>query len=587
MAVRKTKRIITPGEKEWLDKKQAEINKVASSNEDVQIPKKDNQLLEDDSEWDLSYLQDKFIPSVHIPSSCDVIRRLIGKEEDEGLSILAKAFNEVAGENGREFFAKTLESAGFSLESSKKSLYEASKGFAKETVPSSVIEEVKFLIKISKATDSGFIYDEKKGSYSFNPNLFVRHFVKRITACATKDGRIYLYNPKGYYQEMSEVMLGKIIRQVMNQGCKDSWTSKKESESVKALQRELTITDEMNSSKEFINLQNGMLNLVDFHIYPHDPKYLSTVQLPICYNPKADFPQFQKFIQDITLNDKEMEMVLQEVMGYVLTAETKAEKAFYLFGRGANGKSVLASIMTDLVGKENVSNIPLANFNQDFGLESIINKTVNISMENEMVGNSLKTDNFKAIVSGDRININIKYRSHINYEPFCKLIFLVNTLPDTSDTTEGYFRKILIVPFKRTFRKEEQDVHLKDKLLLELPGILNWALEGLERLRGNNYRFSKCKAIEESEYLYLLEQNPVQSFVDERVGVGRGATRKPDIFPEYLKWLDAQGIDDKGTRSRNIFWKYFNLVLENLGTPIRTVKRNGTDYLDGIQIVNS
>ena len=86
----------------------------------------------------------------------------------------------------------------------------------------------------------------------------------------------------------------------------------------------------------------------------------------------------------------------------------------------------MARIIAILVGEQNVSSIPLSHFSSDFGLEGIIGKTVNIAPENEMRGSQLNTEAFKAIVSGDGMNINLKYRPSItNYKSKCRLVFWV------------------------------------------------------------------------------------------------------------------------------------------------------------------
>jgi putative DNA primase/helicase len=246
----------------------------------------------------------------------------------------------------------------------------------------------------------------------------------------------------------------------------------------------------------------------------------------------------------------------------------------------------MASIVTALVGEDNVSSVPLSEFSQTFGMENLIGKSLNIAAENEMGGKALKTENFKAIVSGDNITINIKYRPAISYRPYCRLVFLVNNLPDSSDVTEGYFRKIIIVPFPRTFKKEERNVELKNELLKELPGILNWAIQGLKRLRSNNYQFSECKAIKETESAYHDEQNPVREFFHSHVvQVDGSRTKQSDFYNMYSQWLTVQGIDDKGTKSRQVFWRYFKVILDSENITIVKKKVKGTVYYDGIKLI--
>ncbi|OAS83104.1 DNA primase family protein [Metabacillus litoralis] len=504
----------------------------------------------------------------------------------EKLSILVTAVNVVAIGEESEFFSALMDYFHGMPKRKSVELYRTADTITESLVSEALISEMVRVLKVGKAEERGFLYDEKKNQFTFNANAFAKHFLKRCYVRSTKEGRLFLYNMKGFYEELSEVNLGKVIRTVMHEGRGNSWRSNYEAEVSKALQREAPTVEEMNTNRNFINVKNGMLNLSTFKLEEHSPDFLSTVQIPIDYDSNAMAPMFLDFMHDITVNDNELINVHQELAGYWLTGDTKAEKAVYYYGSGANGKSVLASIITELVGPQNVSSVPLSKFNDQFGMESMIGKSLNISAENEMGGKALKTENFKAIVSGDNITINIKYRPAISYRPYCRLVFLVNNLPDSSDVTEGYFRKLIIVPFSRTFKKEERNVDLKDELLKELPGILNWAILGLKRLRNNNYQFSACKAIEETERAYYDEQNPVREFFHSHVVQEDGSrTKQSDFYNMYSQWLNAQGIDDKGTKSRQVFWRYFKVILDSENIPIVKKKVKGTVYYDGIKLI--
>ncbi|TYS18049.1 DNA primase [Rossellomorea vietnamensis] len=533
------------------------------------------------------YLSPYSVRKIRLFESSERTRKLLEAIHlKEQLSMLVTAMDMIVAPKSLQYFKALLYGFDKIPQHESAKIYENAERVVEQMVSKELLDELQQLITISKAEEHGFLYDEKKNAYSFNPNIFAKHFVNRCYVRSTKDGRLFLYNRKGVYEELTEVELGKIIRTLMHEGLWSSWSSKSEAEVVKTLLRESETVDEMNTMRNFINLKNGMLSLDRFELLPHHPSYLSTVQLPIDYDSEATAPSFMQFLKEITLDNDELIRVHQEIMGYLLSAETKAEKAFFFYGGGSNGKSVLSSIITKLVGKENMSSIPLAEFSQQFGLEGLINKTVNIAAENEMGGKALKTENFKAIVSGDTITINIKYRSAISYKPHCKLVFVVNALPDSMDVTNGFFRKLLIVPFRKKFEDGEKDTELINKLLIELPGILNWAIEGLRRLRTNNYQFSKCRVIDEYQRAYHTEQNPVTEFFLEHIALKEGKrTRQSEFHEKYLQWLNMQGIDDKGTKSKQTFWRNFKIILENECIPIVKKKVKGTVYFDGMEIV--
>lgn len=436
-------------------------------------------------------------------------------------------------------------------------------------------------IQISKAIQTGFIYDEKKKKYSFNANLFATYFLTRVNIVCDENEFLYAYSNKGLFKQLSAVDMGKLVRILMNEGLTNSWRSSYEKEAIEAIKRECDSFSKMDEFSDYLNLENGMYSLQTGRLEKHHSKYCSTIQIPIHFKKNANCPKFKNFIQEISCNDNELIKVIQEIMGYLLSSEIKSEKAFYFFGRGANGKSVLAKILSILVGEENVSSIPLSQFSSQFGLEGIIGKTVNIAPENEIQG-ALNTEAFKALVSGDSMTINLKYRPPItNYKPKCKLVFLGNELPETNDLTNGYFRRMCIIPFKRTFKESEQNKNLLDELQLELPGIFNWAIEGLVRLQNQNYIFSECSAITHELKKYRLSQNPVLHFVESVLTIDKSTLIKRSELYNYFKvWCEQNGIDHIRTRQK--FYKDFMNVVDSKSLAIVEKRIQGYEYFKGV-----
>lgn len=106
------------------------------------------------------------------------------------------------------------------------------------------------------------------------------------------------------------------------------------------------------------------------------------------------------------------------------------------------------------------------------------------------------------------------------------------------------------------FKVQEQNVNLKEELLEELPGILNWALEGAYRLIDNHYKFTDSAAINTLHKVYKANQNPVQEFYKTMLVFQEGAkTYKNDILDAYKVWLDTNGISGGDTVSSQKFWK--------------------------------
>lgn len=423
----------------------------------------------------------------------------------------------------------------------------------------------------SREQSSGAIY------YKFNANTFAKHLAKCIHAVQTEDGNLYIYNKSGYYQECDSLIFGRIIQFLMNQG-EELWKNTYEEEAIRAFIRGLkTIVKQFNHS-EHINLQNGVLDLRTMELLPHSPTFYSTIQIPVKYDPSAECPRFRRFVQEIMNGDEELCNVIQEVYGYCLTDSTQAEKAILLYGRGSNGKSVLAKTFKLLVGDENISAASLSDFNSPFGMESMVNKKINLSAENELKG-KLNSEYLKAAISGDVVNIHRKYEKDLRTALSCKIILLMNSLPEVSDTTYGFFRKILIIPFTKTFTEKERDIDLISKLEKEGSGILTYALEGLQRLQKNRYQFSHSKAVDEVMRVYQISQNPTIDFFEDTYEYCDGASvLRKEIYEDYMAWV--LGTEYNRVTNKE-FWKMMRTAAQNPvhPFPLDIRKRHGIEYL--------
>jgi putative DNA primase/helicase len=278
--------------------------------------------------------------------------------------------------------------------------------------------------------------------------------------------------------------------------------------------------DGMESGENYINVQNGLLNIDTMQLEEHSKDIFSTVQMPIDYDSKAECPEFMQYLNDVFEGDDDLIKHIQEVMGYCLVRNAKAQKIFMLVGEGSNGKSVLCLLLAALCGKDNVSSVSLRGLSSRFGKSGLVDKNVNISSENELTGENINTEDIKAISAGDPVMIERKFEHSYTANLHTKLIFAVNKLPYLKDNSYGLLRRISIIPFNKTFvenpTKEGQgkkDKFILEKLMAELAGILNFSLEGLKRLQANNYVFTEAQKSLEMLEEYKLEINPYLDFV--------------------------------------------------------------------------
>ncbi|NLJ74373.1 MAG: DNA primase [Firmicutes bacterium] len=445
-------------------------------------------------------------------------------------------------------------------------------------------EELK-AIKKSHEMDVRGLYYTDRGHVGLNANVFASYILERINLILVP-GRGYFYYEDlfGKWCPINERDLGKICRDILHEAVETCWCSTWHSEYLKALQLEVKQVDELDTSLEFINLRNGMLKLDTLELFPHSPKYYSSVQIKIDFDPNATCPKFIEFLSAIFDQDEERIQLIQELMGYMVTKDMRLQKAVIFHGRGANGKSVLAEIIRLIAGPENTSHVPLNRLSSRFGLDDLPGKTVNISAENELGDQYLNTQQFKSIVGQDVVNLEVKYRDSCSIRLFCKLLILVNKLPKTQDHSHGYYRRLIIVPFDRVFSQEEQDKDLTDKLIQELNGILLFALQGYQRLLKNDLTLTESKMVREALKNYKEQQNPVIEFIREEVKHAPGVNLKRSLLhPAYQIWCRKHGYEDLGLGR---FWDLFRSAEAELGLTFPVSKIKGIYHLNNVELVS-
>jgi P4 family phage/plasmid primase-like protien len=266
-----------------------------------------------------------------------------------------------------------------------------------------------------------------------------------------------------------------------------------------------------SSTFKKINFQNGVLDLKTKELLPHSLDYGFFYCLPYEYNPDATCPNFDQHLKDITCDDEDLQNILLEYMGYAISNdEPWAQKALILTGEGNNGKSTFVNTLYNLVGPDSYSDIKIEQLGNQQMLANIEGKLFNIS--DETPEKLYKSSHFKNIVSGGNEIVKRLYVQPYSIKVRAKLIVLCNDLPASKDTTHGFFRRFLIVPFDRIFTSKDEDPFIAKKLESELSGILNKVLSRYETLIKNK-RFSESKRVKESVKNYMEANDPIRDWL--------------------------------------------------------------------------
>ncbi|MDM1001154.1 phage/plasmid primase, P4 family [Clostridium perfringens] len=392
----------------------------------------------------------------------------------------------------------------------------------------------------SKPKNSGNLpwYEEQEKGLKFLPFVLAKHLSE--TRDVYYGGESFLIYENGVYNISGEKEAGRIIMDYMLpnycimasiRDCRDQW--------------DILVSkdfDDFNRNPYLVNVRNGLLDIRNMSFKEHTPSYLSTVQLNVEYNPQVDCPQFKKFLNEVL--DCKLIPLVQEIVGYLLTTNTASQKAFVFWGPARTGKSTLLWVVEYLLlGKKNVSNIPWQEIGDKFKTAELLGKLANVF--SDLPSKSIDdTGIFKVVTGEDYLMAEKKNKNPFKFKPFARLVFSCNELPrNYVDRTEGFYRRLIIVPFNRQIEKNKIDKALKYKFQREKEGIFNWALEGLKRLYENNFEFSENELTDGVKKEYKRENNNVISFVEECCELdGLFSCSRIEIYEAYKEFCVEAGL---------------------------------------------
>jgi len=360
------------------------------------------------------------------------------------------------------------------------------------------------------------------------------------------NGEFYAYD-NGHWPRISEMVA---VAQPIAHYLGDDVSKAKVAELLNLVQIFRSISEQAAAPDlNLICLKNGTLDTATGMLLEHSPDHNLRSQINCDWNPTAKCERWLKFMDEIFADDvdkAEKIQLLKEFMGYCLTPDITQQKFLWMLGVGGNGKSVVLEILTALVGAMNVSNAYIERLGDKFVRAELENKLVNIS--GEMGSDATISDGYlKQIVSGEMLEAERKFKDSFSFKPYVKLIASTNKLPNLRDLSEGFARRAILVQFNQTFDDTNRDDKLVEKLIAtELPGILAWAVEGLNSLRKRG-RFILPSSSVELLNQYRKESDPERLFVEEALIIDSecAGMKSNDMYPGYVAWCRAFGHKPK------------------------------------------
>lgn len=334
-----------------------------------------------------------------------------------------------------------------------------------------------------------------------------------------------------------------------------------------------------DQSRDLLAVSNAIIDLrTGTSTTPARDQFL-TKRSNVKYDPTAKCPTWDKFIHTVTQGDAELAKYMQILSGYWLTGHTSDQAVYMLKGSGRNGKSVFLQTLTSLMGVHAASTSADLLTEKDTLLLSQL-RGVRLAVLNEL-GENLRAASvrLKMLASSDTIQATKKYENPITFSPTHKLLIATNVSPTVAGWDYAICRRMRLIPFTYTIPDDQVDTEIHEKLNPELPGILNWCLEGAKQWYANNKKIEIPTIVKEMTGEYLKDQDIIGNFIEACLEATDENTSTPAscVYNTYKNWAVENGINSlltqimltKDLTNRNGFFK---------------VKKSNVPHIGGLKI---
>jgi len=341
--------------------------------------------------------------------------------------------------------------------------------------------------------------------------------------------------------------------------------------------RHASTSDEWDADLFALNTPGGVVDLKVGRLRQHDR--VDRMTKLATASPRGGCPLWLAFLQDVTGGDEELQAYLQRMVGYCLTGATIAHALFFLYGTGANGKSVFVNTLATILG-DYATSAPMDTFMEARGdrhptdLAGLRGARFVSSIETEQ-GRRWNESKVKAITGGDKVSARFMRQDFFEYLPQFKLVIAGNHKPSIRNVDEAMKRRLHLIPFTVTVPPEKRDGQLTDKLLAERDGILAWAVEGCLAWQRDGLKPPACVVSATEEY--FDEEDAIGDFLEEEAQrFEQARVAVADVFQRWQEWATRRG-EYVGTS------RWLAQQLANRGFP-RTRMHAGVKALAGLSL---
>jgi putative DNA primase/helicase len=318
---------------------------------------------------------------------------------------------------------------------------------------------------------------------------------------------------------------------------------------LEAAERKMVIDfDAFDTHPHLLNVNNGTYDLKTMSFGAHHRMFYLTKCAPVRYDPEAKCPRWEQFLFEVMGGNENLIYFLQKAIGYALTDSTKERVFFILWGSGFNGKTTFLETILSLLGEyEYALTTPVETFMMTRTSGGIPNDIARLrgarfvyATEGE-IGHRLAESRIKRLTGRDTLSARFLYGEWFDFKPTCKLFLGTNHKPTIRGTDEAIWDRVRLVPFTQCFRGQgKEDKNLGEKLQEELPGILNWALEGCEIWQQEGLGYPE--EIREATKEYRSNMDILGDFLDDMCESDPfEEVRSSELYNAYKAWSENNG----------------------------------------------
>ena len=405
-------------------------------------------------------------------------------------------------------------------------------------------QEVANYLHAKLAHDVLYVHNEKSW-YLWNGKVWDKDNNETIYEIARSEIKKFPALPEGFKDETASRKMGRLV---------DRCESNAGQTAIIDLLKTYPVISQSNiqwaSNPVLLPMKNCTVNL-ELGKQNHSREDYFSALLPYDYDLSASCPKWERFLAEI-LPDTEVQRYVRRILGYSLSGFTSEQALFILYGLGANGKTIFSEIWKSLLGGDgifatNIAPSSLLEFrNKEGGANPDIAalKGKRLALSVELPEGRLSEGLVKSITGSDSIIARRLYQDYQQFNPTHKLVLMSNHRPIIRGQDHGIWRRIVLIdfPVQIPLEKRRPDHELLAELRAELPGILNWALEGYQAWKTGGLQAPQSVLVSTQEY--KLENDIIQQFFDDRLKSNQNGRIKSSLMFQYFNgWQKLNGYD--------------------------------------------